>query len=125
LVETQLSTRQCAEQNLLHGSRGVPRARNKLFGALSRRGTKIDTIKSIIKKKKPKTPVFAKYEFQAFGLYLAGQLGDLKHKALYIKLAKEEERSLLRTALEFVKARTPKSRAKLFMWKLSDLKKAK
>jgi hypothetical protein len=67
-----------------------------------------------------------KHEFQAYGNRLAEELRDPKHRVLYIKLAKEEDRNLLEQAREFVvgqrKIETP---GKLFMWKLSELKKAK
>ena len=69
---------------------------------------------------------FISHEFQKYGFDLAEELGDLKHKALYIKLAKETPRGLLETAKNFVKdAYQVKSKAKLFMWKLSELKRAK
>lgn len=65
-------------------------------------------------------------EFQQYGYELAEELGDLKHKALYIKMAKEENRGLLETAKNFVKdANNVKSPGRLFMWKLSELKKEK
>lgn len=64
------------------------------------------------------------HEFQDYGYRLAESLYDLKHKALYIKLAKETPRGLLEEALSFVKsAANVKSRARLFMWKLKELKK--
>lgn len=64
-------------------------------------------------------------EFQDYGYRLAEELGDLKNKSLYIKLAKEAPRALLETARNFVKdARQVRSRPKLFMWKLNELKKA-
>lgn len=63
-------------------------------------------------------------EFQKYGYDLAEELNDLKHKALYMKLAKETPRGFLETARNFVKdAYNVKSKAKLFMWKLSELKK--
>ncbi len=63
-------------------------------------------------------------EFQKYGYDLAEELGDLKHKALYIKLAKEGPRGFLEAARSFVKdAYNVKSKPKLFMWKLSELKK--
>ena len=65
-------------------------------------------------------------EFQDYGYSLAEELGDLDHKSLYIKLAKIENRGLLETAKNFVKdANDVKSPGKLFMWKLSELKKTK
>lgn len=65
-------------------------------------------------------------EFQAYGNMLADELGDTKHRALYIKLAKTESRALLEIAREFVKA-SPKAltKGRLFMWKLSQLKQEK
>ncbi len=66
-------------------------------------------------------------EFQDYGYRLAEELNDLKHKALYIKLAKELPRPLLEEARSFVKdASNVRSRAKLFMWKLGgELKREK
>lgn len=64
-------------------------------------------------------------EFQKYGYDLAEELNDLKHKALYIKLAKELPRALLEEARNFVKdARNVQNPAKLFMWKLNQLRKA-
>jgi hypothetical protein len=62
-------------------------------------------------------------EFQAYGNLLADELGDTAHRALYIKLAKTEDRTLLERAREYVK-NSPKAltRGRLFMWKLSQLK---
>ncbi len=65
-------------------------------------------------------------EFQDYGYRLAEELGDLKHKALYIKLAKELPRVILEEARNFVKdAKNVKNPARLFMWKLQELKKKK
>ncbi len=65
-------------------------------------------------------------EFQDYGYRLAEEFNDLEHKALYIKLAKELPRSMLEEARNFVKdASNVKSPARLFMWKLSELKKKK
>ena len=63
-------------------------------------------------------------EFQKYGYELAKELGDLKNKSLYIKFAKETPRGLLESARNFVKdAMNVKSKPRLFMWKLSELKK--
>lgn len=63
-------------------------------------------------------------EFQDFGYRLAVELGDLQHKSLYIKMAKEEDRGILEAALSFVSdAEQAKSKAKLFMWKVAQLRK--
>jgi len=65
-------------------------------------------------------------EFQKYGYELAKELNDLKNKSLYIKLAKEAPRGYLETARNFVKdAYKVRSKPRLFMWKLSELKKTK
>ncbi|MDO8551346.1 MAG: hypothetical protein Q7S03_01535 [bacterium] len=62
-------------------------------------------------------------EFQKYGCDLASELGDLKHKALYIKLAKSLPRPILEKARSFVKDTKARSKGRLFMWKLNQLKK--
>lgn len=63
-------------------------------------------------------------EFQVFGVYLAESLEDTKHYSLYIKLAKELPRNMLEEALSFTKGYYgAKSKAKIFMWRLNQLKK--
>lgn len=65
-------------------------------------------------------------EFQKYGYDLAVELGDLKHKPLYIRLAKTTPRRYLEDARNFVKdAYNVKNRARLFMWKLKQLKDEK
>jgi len=65
-------------------------------------------------------------EFQKYGYDLAEELGDLRHKSLYIKLAKEESRGLLEAAKSYVKdAENAKNKGALFMWRLKQLKDAK
>lgn len=61
-------------------------------------------------------------EFQQYGMYLAEELGDMAHKALYIRMAKEVARQVLAEALSFVLDSQAKSRARLFMWKVKQLK---
>lgn len=62
-------------------------------------------------------------EFQMYGVYLAESLNDTKHYSLYIKLAKEVERHLLEEALTYTKGYTnAKSKARVFMWRLKQLK---
>jgi hypothetical protein len=64
------------------------------------------------------------FEFQAYGNRLAEEFGDMKHRALYIKLAKTTDRNLLEKAREFVLAsRNATTKGRLFMWKLTELKK--
>jgi hypothetical protein len=62
-------------------------------------------------------------EFQKYGYDLAEALNDMKHKSLYIKLAKDTPRGLLEAAKNFVKdAYKVDNRGRLFMWKLKELK---
>lgn len=72
-------------------------------------------------------PIEDKYisrEFQKYGYELADELGDLKHKSLYIKLAKDLPRALLENARNFVKdAVHVESKPKLFMWKVTELRR--
>lgn len=86
----------------------------------------VQSVGEIIKKKaRQRIPKNIAYEFQDFGVRLAQSLGDLKHKSFYIKLSKETDRSLLEKArdlaIDYPKAR---SKAKVFMWFLKELKSA-
>ncbi len=76
----------------------------------------------ILKNFKPQEDKYISREFQSFGIHIAEELDDYKHKALYIKLAKTTHRSLLEKALSFVKDANAKNKGALFMWKLKDLK---
>lgn len=62
-------------------------------------------------------------EFQKYGYDLANELNDLSHTSLYIKLAKTTPRVMLENARSFVKdAANARSKGRLFMWKLKELK---
>lgn len=63
-------------------------------------------------------------EFQEFGIFLAEKLGDMGHKALYMKMAKITPRAILDQALSFVLDSQANSKARLFMWKVKQLKDA-
>lgn len=66
-------------------------------------------------------------EFQDFGYRLAQKLGDLQHKALYIKLAKDLPRGLLEEVVQFSLDYPVKSgsKARVFMWRLNETCKEK
>jgi hypothetical protein len=84
------------------------------------------TVSDIIQSKKLKKDYRNSYEYQAFGNSLADTFGDPKHRALYIKLAKNEDRELLEKARDFVlDSENATTKGKLFMWKFSQLKKEK
>ena len=81
-------------------------------------------VSDILKKFDSDEDKYISYEFQKYGYELADELGDLKNKSLYIKLAKETPRGLLEAAKNFVKdAYNVKNKPRLFMWKLAELKK--
>lgn len=81
------------------------------------------SIGDVLKDFKPDKDKYISREFQKYGYDLAKELGDLKNKSLYIKLAKETPRGLLESAKNFVKdAYDVKSPARLFMWKLTQLR---
>lgn len=72
------------------------------------------------------TDKYISREFQKYAYDLAEELNDLEHKSLYMKLAKETPRILLEKARSFVKdAQNARSKGRLFMWKLKQLKNAK
>ena len=84
------------------------------------------TIAEILKQKQIKRDYRNTYEYQAYGNRLAEEFSDLKHRALYIKLAKTEDRNLLELAREHVAASpNATTKGKLFMWKLKQLKQEK
>ena len=64
-------------------------------------------------------------EFQQYGIYLSEKLNDPKHKSLYIKMAKDAPRGILDEALSFVLDSHADSKARLFMWKVKQLKSLK
>jgi hypothetical protein len=84
------------------------------------------TVGDVLKVFKSDEDKYISHEFQKYGYELAKDLGDLKNTSFYIKLAKETPRGLLETARNFVKdANNVKNRPALYLWKLTQLKKAK
>ena len=83
----------------------------------------MQSIGDVLQKFTPTEDKYISRDFQAFGLHLAEQLDDMKHKSLYIKLAKTMHRPILERALSFVSDSKAKNRGALFMWKLGELKK--
>lgn len=72
------------------------------------------------------TDKYVSREFQKYAYDLAVELDDMAHKSLYMRLAKNTPRGLMETARSFVKdAQNAKSKGRLFMWKLQQLKNQK
>ena len=80
------------------------------------------SIGKILKNYDPKVDKHISREFQSYGIHLAEELDDYKHRGLYIKLAKTHPRSLLEKALTFCVDSNAKNKGALFMWKLKELK---
>lgn len=84
----------------------------------------MDDIAKILRSRKLSRDYRCSHEFQAYGNRLADELGDKKHRSLYIKLAKTEDRSVLDEARASVlDSRDAKTRGRLFMWKIGQIKK--
>jgi hypothetical protein len=82
----------------------------------------MQTIKSVLKKFNPVTDKYVSREFQTYGLKLAEDLDDYKHRSLYMKLAKTVHRSILERALSFAIDSNAKNKGALFMWKLKEIR---
>ncbi len=68
-------------------------------------------------------PVYAKHEWQDFGVRVAKELNDEARTSMYIKFAKEYGQEILEESLDFVKeSKNVKSKPKLFLWKFKQLK---
>lgn len=81
------------------------------------------TIADVLKGFKGDQDKYISREFQKYGYDLACELGDSKNVSLYIKLAKDTPRGLMEKARNFVKdAYKVRSRSRLFMWKLKQLR---
>lgn len=82
----------------------------------------VQKLGDILKSFNPVEDKYISREFQKYGIYLAEELGDYKHKPLYIRLAKTVPRIVLEKALSFVKDANASSKPRLFMWKMKQLK---
>lgn len=82
----------------------------------------MQSVKQILKKFNPVEDKFISREFQSFGIHLAEELDDYKHRSMYIKLAKTVHRSILEKALSFVSDSNARNRIGLFMWKIKELR---
>ena len=85
------------------------------------KNSSIQSIGQILSRFNPLEDKYISREFQAYGYYLASELNDLKHRGVYMKLAKTMHRALLEKALSFVKDANVKRKGALFMWKLKEL----
>lgn len=82
----------------------------------------MQSIKQVLINFNPTEDKYVSREFQSYGVHLAEELNDYKHKSLYIKMAKNEHRAVLEKALSFVVDSNAKNKGALFMWKVKQLK---
>ena len=85
------------------------------------KSSQMQTVGDILVKFNPLEDKYISREFQAYGYHLAEALGDFKHRALYMKLAKTLPRPVLEKALSYVSDAKVKRKGALFMWKLKQL----
>ncbi|MEP7103406.1 MAG: hypothetical protein ABI721_01705 [Candidatus Dojkabacteria bacterium] len=86
----------------------------------------ITTSKDILSKynllKPEEAKKHARHEFQAFAYKLAADLNDLVNLKLYMRIARNLERSLVERAYSFAIDSTTENKGKAFMWKLKNLR---
>ncbi len=87
------------------------------------RSSSFQPLSSLFDNYQVKRNKYISQEFQDYGLRLAHELNDLAHKSLYIRLAKREKRSLLESARSYVADARVRSKARVFMWKLKQLRR--
>lgn len=80
------------------------------------------SVKQILKNFNPTQDKYISRDFQAFGIWLAEEMEDYKHRGMWIKLAKTNHRSVLEQALSFVKDSSADNKIGLFLWKLKQIK---
>jgi hypothetical protein len=85
----------------------------------------MQSVGKILKRFDPTKDKYISRDFQAFGIYLAEEMDDYKHRGMWIKLAKTNHRAILEQAFSFVKDSTADNKIGLFLWKLKQIKNEK
>ncbi len=81
-----------------------------------------DTLQTNPKKMFGDKHKYISQEYQAYGLRIAGKLGDKDRMTMYIKWAKEKPRAILEQALSFTSDYpNAKDKVRIFMWKVKQL----
>lgn len=80
------------------------------------------SLKTTLKKFDPTEDRYISQEFQKYAYDLAVELNDEAHMAIYMRLAKTTPRHLLENARSFVKDSKADKPARLYMWKLKQLR---
>jgi hypothetical protein len=79
-------------------------------------------VSQILKNFNPTQDKYISRDFQSFGIWLAEEMDDYKHKGMWIKIAKTNHRAVLEKALSFVKDSTADNKIGLFLWKMKQIK---
>lgn len=82
-----------------------------------------DSVRGVLKKFDPTEDRYISREFQKYAYDLALELRDEEHKAIYMRFAKTVPRHILERARAFVKDANTATPARLFMWKVAQLRK--
>lgn len=82
-------------------------------------------VSSILKNFDPTKDKYISRDFQSYGIWLAEEMDDYKHRGMWIKIAKTNHRSVLEQCLSFVKDSTADNKIGLFLWKMKQLKNEK
>ena len=82
------------------------------------------SVQQILKNFNPTEDKYISRDFQAYGIWLAEEMNDYKHRSMWIRIAKINHRSVLEKALSFVKDANADNQIALFLWKLKQLKTA-
>lgn len=94
--------------------------KSKMLSATELIKQKLTEIKITGEREKPAN--YITQEFQDYGMRLAHRLGDIKNKAIYIRLAKIIPRAIIEDAASFVSDYPKaKDKGKIFMWKYRQL----
>ncbi len=94
--------------------------KSKMLSATELLKQKLTEIKIIGEREKPAN--YITQEFQDYGMRLAHRLGDIKNKAIYIRLSKIIPRAIIEDAASFVSDYPKaKDKGKIFMWKYRQL----
>lgn len=83
------------------------------------------SVRQILKNFDPLEDKYISRDFQKFGIWLAEEMDDYKHRGMWIKLAKTTHRSILEKCLSFVKDSNADNKIALFLWKMKELKNDK
>lgn len=94
--------------------------KNTKFMALSSSKDILSTYNFLSPQEKKK---HAHFEFQAFAYRLAHDLNDLVNLRIYLRLAKNMERSLMERAYSYAIDSNTDNKAKVFLWKLKEIRK--